>query len=412
MAYYGRGQSGKNLYGGKLPRLTAGGFTTCPVLIELFDANGTRKDYFQSGSTDLLSVEFSLAETGCNDFQISFATIKNISKNDKIKIKLFTSDVYFFSGVVREIPIKGSTKQSFIYSGFGMNDYFQRILTGNNNYLNKSIAYIVNDLLNTYILPNTLITKNAGKLSALTTIITDCTFYYVPIYDALSALQKMACSDGNNYIVGVDESNDFFFKIRDTDTKAALIVGKRGRYGIASYDPKDTYEARTKYHVIRDDGTYFGAVTSTEGNDIYEDKIAAPAGLSDTDIALWAAGMLKEKEVNQRSATIDWQIESYYPDLLKSDGNLRIVSSVQEKYGKTIASSSYGTGLHGSGIYGGEQYTGYLIDDTLKIVDVKYSISPGGANRSITLGAREISQESQIVDVKRKLTELTINLGR
>jgi hypothetical protein len=405
---YGDRNYGQGLYGGGTvlaPHLTP----TVPVGIEVFDSLGTRKAFYQTGSSDLLAVEFSLAETGCKDFRLQFASIKNIDKNDKVKIKIFTSDLYFFSGVVREIPIEGSSENKYEYSGFGMNDYFQRLLTGNKNYLNKTVFYIVSDLLNTIILPNTLITLNPDKIDALLTVVTDCTMYYVTIADALKDLQRIASSDGNDYLLGVDEANEFFFRARSQETKAVLHVGKRGRYGIPSYEPKD---AKTKLHIIRDDGTYYGAVTSSEGNDVFEDKIQAPAGLSDADIANWALGILKDNEVNQRSASVNWKIEIYYPDLLKADGYLRIVSNVQQREGEDITPSPYGVGYYGMGIYGGEQYTGYIIDDTLKIVDVKYNITPGSANRNITLGARPVMLESQILDVRKKLVELTINLGR
>jgi hypothetical protein len=409
MPTYTGDKYGQHLYGGlgipyRLP--------TVPVSVEVFDSLGTRKDFYQTGSSDLLEIEFSLSETGCNDFRINFGSIKNISKNDKIKIKLFTSDLYFFSGVVREIPIVGSTENKYEYSGFGLNDYFQRILVLDENYLNKSINYIVSDLFTKYISPNTLITWNAANVDALTTTITDCTFFYVTIYDALDALRKLANSDGNDYLVGVDENDEFFFRARSADIKVTLVVGKRGRYGIPSYSPKDDYEARTKYYVIRDDGTYYGAVTSTEGNDIYEDKIQAPAGLSDADIAKWADGILKDTEINRRSASIDWKIEPYYPDLLRADGHLRVISNVQQKFGEDIIASPYGAGLYGAGLYGGEQYTGYIIDDTLKVIEVLYQITPSAANRKITLGARPIVQEQQIVDIRKKLTDLVINLGR
>jgi hypothetical protein len=408
---YGEDKYGKNLYGGGVvlaPYLTP----TVPVAIEIFDSLGTRKSFYQTGSSDLLSTEFSLAETGCKDFRLQFASIKNIDKNDKVKIKVFTSDLYFFSGVVREVPIEGSSENKYEYSGFGMNDYFQRLLTGNKNYLNKTVNYIVYDLLTTVILPNTLITVNASKIDALLTVVTDCTMYFVTIADALKDLQRIASSDGNDYLVGVDEANEFFFRARSQEVKATLHVGKRGRYGIPSYEPKDDYEAKTKLHVIRDDGTYYGAVTSTEGNDIFEDKIQAPAGLSDADIANWALGILKDNEVNQRSASVNWKIEIYYPDLLKADGYLRIVSNSQQRRGEDIVPSGAGDGNAGDGLAGGEGYTGYIIDDTLKIIDVKYSITPGSANRNITLGARPAMLESQILDVRKKLVELTINLGR
>ena len=224
MNTYGYSTYGSGPYGGFLPRPF---ISTIPATIEVYDYVGRLKQSYQSGACDLVSMDFAHAESGCKDFTLTFGSIKNIAKNDHIKIKIFTSDKYFFTGVVRTIPIKGSTSSNYSYTGFGWNDYFQRLNTGSMSLGGNTVAYIVLFLVQHVIQLNTLITLNYAKIAPLTMTVATCDFSRVNLKDAFDALQNIANSDGSNYRYGVDETGDFFFMPHDTTTQATLIAGKR-----------------------------------------------------------------------------------------------------------------------------------------------------------------------------------------
>jgi hypothetical protein len=409
---YGYSTYGSGPYGGFLPRPF---ISTIPITIEVYDYIGRLKQSYQSAACDLVSVDFAHAESGCKDFTLVFGSIKNITKNDHIKLKIFTSDKYFFTGVVRTIPIAGSTSSNYQYTGFGWNDYLQRLNTGNLSLGGHTVAYIVLYLLQHVLMANTLVTCNYAKIAPLTMSVTTCDFARVGLKDAFDALQNIANSDGSNYRYGVDETGDFFFMPHDTTVQTTLIAGKRGDNGIPKYEPKDSYEARTKYYVVRADGTYYGSVNTTvAGNDIYEEKLTAPEGLADADIGLWALGQMLDNQTTKRTASVDWKIKTYYPQLLTGDGYLRVISNIPPKRKpKALVSAPWNVGQWGNnGVWGGQQYEGYYIDDTLQIVEVKYKISAKEATRSITLGSRPITMESEILKIRQKLVDLAISLGK
>jgi hypothetical protein len=382
-----------------------------PVIVEVYDNNLTYKSVFQTGVGEFIGCEFTINESGPNSFVLAFANFADIEKKDIIKIKLFGSTSYFFTGVVRQIPIDGSTKSEFNYLGLGLSDYLLRKSTENQTYAAKTINFIVNDLLDNIIIPNTPIVKNAAKIDALTTSITAIDFKYISCQDAMKQLKDIAQSDGNEYVVGVDTEGEFFFKQRDTSTIVELVVGKQGDYGIENYEPEDSFEARTKYFVLNKDGTFQLSVTSTEDNDLFEDKLTAP-DINNADVANWANGILLSKEQETRQASILWRIEREDPTLLVADGNIRILSN-RPPTDITVEQLGYGEGFYGGGFYGGGPlYSGRDLDDTLKVKQVRYIVNSGQAIRNIELGSLPVELSKAIINVNQDVTDLRISLGR
>lgn len=387
------------------------GMSAIPIIVEWYSNTLTYKGVFQSGSGNFLGCEFSLDESGCKDFVLFFAQSVGILKKDIIKIKLFNSDDYFFTGVVRETPIDGSTESSYNYVGFGLNDYLVRTNAESLSYANDTIQEILDDLLDTIITSKTPIIKNATKINPPNITIISLEINYNQVDSVLDTLKKIASSDGNEYIVGVDQEGEFFFRPRDTETKVNLVVGKKGIYGIDKYEPNDEYESRTKYFVLDKDGTYITTVSSSEDNDIYEDKITAP-DIDNTSIENWAEGLLRINEVNTRRASIQWKIEEVNPLLLIADGRIRILSNIPPITPTTPNSNPYGSGTYGSGIYGGGQYTGKDLDDLLDVKEVKYILNGGSSVRNIQLGSLPVRLDGEILNVKRDLINLRVSLGR
>lgn len=378
--------------------------------VEVFTTTGTRKAFFQSGSGDYLGCKFVLTEKGCESVTLFFAKYAAIDKRDVIKIKIFDSTEYFFTGVIRKIPLDGSTKAEYNYSGFGFTDYFIRLNTQSQTYSATTVRAVVLDLVDTIIVPNSPITKNLSKIDALNISVASITFKYVTINDALDILKKIANSDGNDYRVGVDSSGDFYFKARDTSTIAVLQVGKEGDYGIEAYQPKNGKDPVSRLYVLKNDGTFYGTYTSSEDIDIFEKKLTGP-DIADADLDKWADGQLAILEEVTKEANIDWQILRSDPFLIEADGNLRIFSAVPPASGE-VQVQNYGEGAYGSGPYGGYAYTGLEVDDTLKIKKVSYTINDKQATMKIQLGNIPPELDREILLVNKKIEDLKISLGR
>jgi hypothetical protein len=408
MSTFGSGIYGDGLYGGYQNPFQK---LVIPVIVEQFDATGARKGAFQSGSGDFLGCEFSFNEGGCKDFSLQFGKSQSIIKQDTIKIRLYGSDDTFFTGVVRDVPIEGSTEQNYVYRGFGLNDYILRINAESQSYSSKTVSFIVEDLLDNQIVSKTPIVKNSSKLDTISITVTSFDINYVQMDKVLENLKKIADSDGNTYVYGVDEDGEFFFRARDTETKATLVVGKKGRYGITEYAPTVETEARSKFFVLDKDGSFVTTESTLLDIDVYEEKLTAP-DIDNTSIGLWAQGILSERETEKRSASIVWEIEKSDPVPLVADGRIRVISNIPPTVKTVSSTSTYGSGTYGSGLYGGSAYTGQDIDDTLDVKEVQYVLSGNESVRNITLGEKQVRLDEQIIDVNADLQDLRVSLGR
>jgi len=403
---YGSRKYSEGVYGGyDTPYVP----TAAAVIVEAYDSLGTRKGTFQSGVGGFIGCEFSHDENGCRDFILFFASFQDLEKKDQIKIKLFNSIDYFFTGVIREVPIEGSTKQEYNYSGYGFNDYLHRISAESQTYAAQSIEDIIIDLLDSIITAKTPVVKNLAKID-IPSITIDLNINYTQMIEVLDTLKEIAASDGNYYVFGVDQEGEFFFRPRSQDLKCTLIVGKKGRYGIPGYEPTEDNEPKTIYYVLDKDGNYITTInTGVIGNDIFEEKITAP-DIDAVTIPLWAAGRMRAQEISNKRATIQWRINNIDPLPLFADGNVRIISNIPPT-ASTQSVDLFGDGLFGSGLFGGESYTGYDSDDTMEVKQIKYSINADQALRQIEIGNLPASLDASIIKINKELVDLKTSLS-
>jgi len=404
---YGSRTYGAGIYGG----YAAPFLGTWPgATVDVFDATGARKGTFQTGVGDFLGCEFTHTEKGCSDFLLMFGDFVDIEKKDVVKIKLFDSDDYFFCGVVRVEPIQGATQTDYVYSGYGLNDYLYRINAGALSYANKTIEYILDDLLTNNITAKTPITYNVAKLQPPAITLTSFNANYNQMDSAIDALLEIASSAGL-YVAGVDRVGDFFFLPRSDETQVTLVTGAEGRYGIDDYNPADTVEARTKYFVLDKDGVFVDTVETTEDHDIFEEKLTGP-DVDNTTLVNWAEGILKENEITTRSASIRWQIWKNSPQVVIADGNIRIISNILPEDAEAPGTSLFGAGLFGAGPFGGYPYQGFNLDDTLRIIQVTYRVTDTENVRDIQLGNRPPELDKEVLKIRKDLTDLRVSLGR
>lgn len=411
MSVYGAGKFSAGLYGGITPTTIN---SRIAATVYVYDQSDFLKGIYQTGVGFFIGCDFGFNESGCSDCSLYFSDYVAISKTDRVKIFIFDNPYPFYTGVIRYLPVKGSKKTTFVYKGAGYSDYFERISIQAKTFSSVTIGAAVKDIIDNYLYPNSPINKSYtgidADLDGIT--LTNLEFKYAQVDEVLSKLKEIADSTGDEYLVGVDQSGDFFFRKRQDAVQAVLTVGKYGRYGIASYIPEDQEETVSRIYVLRSDGTLYGTFGSVENIDIREEKITAPEGMDDADIELWAQGVLKQKEQNKRQSTIEWKIAEFSPLLLTADGQLRIISNQPPTVGDiTATGSAYGSGLYGSGLYGGNLYSGYDIDDTLAIKDVRYILNAGKNIRQIQLGSLPIEIDRDMVSLDKNIKSLRATLG-
>ena len=409
MGTYGSGYYGKGYYGGRTdtPPFSS---VASPGIIEVYNPIGDLKGAYQVGSGIFLGVDFTLSDSGPKDFSLYFAGFADIDKSDLVKIKVFDNVNYFFQGVVRKTPIKGSSNVDYTYSGFGLSEYFDRLSTESQSYTSEPLEDIVADLVSNIIAVKSPINLNYGKIDAFGVTVNSIDFDYIQVSEALKQLKELAQSNGSQYRVGVDADGDFFFLPRSSEIIKNLVVGKNSDIGIPEYNPQDENRAKTKLFIKKKDGTFFGTVTSTEDNDVYEQTVTAP-DIADGDLLSWATGILTEEEVNTRKASIVWEVEKIEPTFLKGDGRLRIISEIPATNLQDLAAFPFGSGVFGAGLFGGEQSNAIVLDDTLRVLEVSYHLSNNEAMRYIQLGLDDPKLELEVLDIRAELKDLKISLG-
>jgi hypothetical protein len=405
---YGSRNYGQGLYGGREEFLGPDGIGASLVV---YKPDGAIRSIFQTGVGNLLKIDFDHGERGCGSFSAVFSGYANIHKNDKVKIYIMDSDDCFFTGVVRDVPIDGSTKQSWEYKGYGLNDYLERVNTLDVSYAATSVEAVVR-VLAASIAAQTPINYNSAKVATFGVSITGVNFHYETMKKALENLTKIANSDGSTYIFGVDRDGDFFFAPRSDELRATLVVGKKGRYGIEKYEPEDKAEYRSALLVLDKDGVFQFKVSSSDPDlDIYEEKVTAP-DIDAADIAAWAAGVLAQKNADTRQSQVDWKVWPYNPLCLVADGVIRVISNVISPDPGAVSGTAYGALAYGAGYYGGgPSYVGRDLDDTLEVRQVAYSIGPNGASRSIQLGSLPATLARKIAKLVNHVDDMESSLG-
>ena len=412
MSYpYGQPGYGQGPYGGRVSVSSL--VNPWGITVVIYDKNWLPKGFYQTGSGTLMGVEFSHDENGCLDFTLHFGTYANLIKGDLIKIYVFDVEDPFYTGVVRRVPLFGSTAQTYDYAGYGLNDYLVRLNSGELTYSSQTIAYIIGQFA-AIMTASGKITVNPIKIVAPTTVVTQIKFHYVTLSDALSNVQKIANADGNDYLYGIDEAGEFFFRPRRTDTIVTLIQGVNARYGLEHYEPKDgSQEPVTKLHVFKSDGTFFADYTTTDGTlDVNEQKLTAPDGLSTADIPSWALGQLLILQQSPIEATVDWHVWRQQPLRLFGDGYVRVICN-RPPTTKNVSSTAWGAGAWGAGYWGGAPaYTGYARDDTLKVKKVVYKFTGSMAERTMELGALPIQLDREMIKINKNIEDLRVSSGR
>ena len=160
---YGSRNYSEGAYGGKSDSYNNAGKTA--VMVEVYDNDGLLKGLHQTGVDNFIGCRFTITPSGSQDFILFFASYVNIEKKDIIKIRLFNSLDYLFTGVVRRIPIDGSTEANYNYSGFGLIDYFIRANTESRTYSVVAMQTIIDDLVNNILLTKTPINRNDAKIN-------------------------------------------------------------------------------------------------------------------------------------------------------------------------------------------------------------------------------------------------------
>ena len=355
-----------------------------------YNADGTIAAVFGAGSEAdyIKSIQFELTETGCGAFTIVFTKLPEVTEltyMQRIDIHLYGDARPWYSGYVQSIPIKGTTETEFTVKGFGYYDALDNVIVFG-EYLNRDAADIVKEFAR---LAETRIGTefNTNQIVSTQYRIERLVFDGVKLKDALKTLSDFAV----DYVYGVNERRQLFFKPRDPDIneQARFWVGQH----LDSYAPawdasKIVNWARIKGGNIDDEGeqwlTTVEDAASQKEYGFRADVWTLPEAYDVADAKRWGESQMAQKKVPQKTAKLKG-VRLEYPN---ADGSFNVRKLSTE--GQAIVNTLDGTA------------------ETYPITKLKYNISSSdGIKCEMELGKKLSTVDRYFAELDRsaKATE-------
>lgn len=282
----------------------------------------------QTGQNVINEFDFELNETGCGAFNISLTQkIFDLRVGDIVEIYLMGELTPYYTGYIQKVPEEGKTDKLYKYSGYGLIAKLDEI-TINKIYTATEISLIIKNLLDDEIIPKKPeIIKNDAKI--------DVTTYTPTLNDFTLAQAKTAISnlvnEAGNYVAGVDELKEFFFKARSTAIQQAAIKAISKHLSDFLPNQENTEIINRIYIKIGDmtaGSNYILTVNDlTSQNDygIREGVETLPTTDNAVDAAQWAAQILALKKDPTITATITNINILFLRERIRAEGKARIL---------------------------------------------------------------------------------------
>lgn len=194
------------------------------------------KDIEKSILVDTLNIQSSVSNrTDCN-FDMIVDSKEDIKLGNHVDIFAWSNQIeqlYLFAGRIKNIKIKPVTIGGELIANINATDYnhvLDRILVSE-EYVNKSIYYIVNDIYEKYLIDEWVAIYTYPGTDA---IIEKAVFSYISIADCF----KYLCDEtAYNYIVAVDGWIDFFYRddLTTQDIELSHIIDIDIEYNLDGY---------------------------------------------------------------------------------------------------------------------------------------------------------------------------------
>lgn len=300
----------------------------CPNVYHVIAYNNddTISAVFGAGSEgdSVKSIQFEIAETGCSSFTIVFTKLPDkaeLTYHQRVDIHLFGDSRPWFSGRVETIPIEGTTETEFTVKGSGYYASTENVIVFG-EYTNKDAAEIVRDFAR-QAEKNIGTVYNANKIISTNYKIEKLVFDGVTLKDALKTLSEFAI----DYVYGVDERRQMFFKPRDTEIneQARFWVGQHLDSYTPSWDASKIVNwARIKGGNINDEGEqWLATVEDTDSQKKYGlrgDVWTLPEAYDVADATRWGESQINELKEPQKTAKLK-NVRLEYPN---ADGSFNV----------------------------------------------------------------------------------------
>lgn len=194
------------------------------VTVRVYDLDDLMVAQIGSNSQQctLLGADWQLLETGCGSFELETSVPLNVGADYRVDIHLWNNPTAIYSGLIQDIPDVPSTEQTYKYEGYGLFDYFNRMVI-DTTYTAQNLRGIVIDLANLAASRYRRFTVDQGQVASVSYNLTGTLdFLNVPLKDAM----KQASDLSGDYVWGIDAQRRFFFQPRSSVVDQNLWVGK------------------------------------------------------------------------------------------------------------------------------------------------------------------------------------------
>lgn len=301
-------------------------------VIDFFDSEGQRVAQIVSDSKDspLISAEFKLDNHGCADFTIVLARDHGIEieYNQRVDIRLFGTAQPWYSGFVMTRPVSGTTQDLHEFSGYG---YFQQLehVIINRTFRDAEITDIARNLIIRDIESEIGANFNDSKLTSTDYIASYLNFDHATAKDCLKQLSEFAV----NYIYGVDEFRDIYFKplVTEINENSRFWVG----FHVHKFIPEEDTSTIVNYIYVQ------GGTLDSGGSNIMTEidspwsiskygkrsaVLSIPSAFSEHDARNWGRCELEKNMAPKRTAKVDGIIPEILKRNIRPEGMARITS--------------------------------------------------------------------------------------
>jgi hypothetical protein len=260
-----------------------------------------------TGQNIVNSFSFELLESGCGAFSITL-TRKDLDLRvgDVVEIYLMGEATPYFTGYMQHVPELGRTDNTFIYTGYGFIAKLDEIVI-NTTYTATEVSAIITSILENEIIPKKPeIRENLLKITATAYTVTKTDLTLTKAKKAINDLTTQA----GDYVAGIDEAREFFFKARSSAIQQAAIKAiaihleefnpSENNSGIANkiYIKIGKITAQSNYITSAQD------LTSQAAYGIRENVVIMPTTDNITDAAAWGTRQIILKKDPVVTATI------------------------------------------------------------------------------------------------------------
>ena len=308
-------------------------------------------------------IQFELMPLGCGAFSFVCDDYPgfDIAYRTRVDIHPYFDDIPWFTGFVQTLPQPGK-KRPYEYTGFGFFDQLDWV-TVSETYGAQDIQDIVKDIVQNTVAPATSIIYNAAKIEATGYTMEDIDFYLVSAKEAIQSLADMA----TGFEFGVDDSREFYFRAKETDTTHSFWAGKHFQEVEIMENPH-TIRNRLYIKVGLIQGTGHGYIKEGSNCIGYEE-----------DAASIAAYGLRETVVTAPDVLDIGDAREWAKDILSVIKDPEVDASIKSILLDTTRAKISAVGKAKITTHDGTEYT-------LPIKKINYSITAGGIVGDVDLG--------------------------